>query len=202
MSPYVGQTFRGVVRRTLRRGETIFADGRITARKRGRFVRPEPCRIDLEADDTRESDDTQRESARSRLQTPDTFVRAPLPGMRNATAIVHTSPAGGRAVHAIHRRIRARRQRSPPAAISVSSTCSKDGSASAATHARAGGAYAYVPPGHATPSAADAPARAAVIEKPYQPLAWRRAPALLVGTRDATRRRRCSATIHGSRCAA
>ena len=30
-----------------------------------------------------------------RLQTPETFVRAPLPGMRNATAIVHASPAGG-----------------------------------------------------------------------------------------------------------
>src|SRR6266567_3320781 len=29
------------------------------------------------------------------LQTPDTFIRAPLPGMRNATAIVHTGPAGG-----------------------------------------------------------------------------------------------------------
>jgi allantoinase len=44
-SPYVGQTFRGVVKRTLRRGETIFADGHITARNGGRFVRPEPCRI-------------------------------------------------------------------------------------------------------------------------------------------------------------
>jgi (S)-ureidoglycine aminohydrolase len=31
------------------------------------------------------------------LQTPDTFVRAPLPGMRDATAIVHVSPAGGAA---------------------------------------------------------------------------------------------------------
>jgi (S)-ureidoglycine aminohydrolase len=29
------------------------------------------------------------------LQTPDTFVRAPLPGMRNATAIVHAAPAVG-----------------------------------------------------------------------------------------------------------
>src|SRR3984885_6274613 len=29
------------------------------------------------------------------LQTPDTFVRAPLPGMRNATAIVHAGPAMG-----------------------------------------------------------------------------------------------------------
>jgi allantoinase len=47
MSPYVGQAFCGVIRRTLRRGETIFADGHITAREGGRFVRPEPCRIDL-----------------------------------------------------------------------------------------------------------------------------------------------------------
>ena len=29
------------------------------------------------------------------LQTPDTFVRAPLPGMRKATAVVHIAPASG-----------------------------------------------------------------------------------------------------------
>src|SRR5260370_12455786 len=29
------------------------------------------------------------------LQTPDTFVRAPLPGMRKATAIVHVAAAAG-----------------------------------------------------------------------------------------------------------
>lgn len=40
MSPYIGVTFRGAVRRTIRRGETIFVDGRITARTAGRFVRP------------------------------------------------------------------------------------------------------------------------------------------------------------------
>ena len=40
MSPYIGDTFRGTVRRTVRRGETIFADGRITAECGGRFVRP------------------------------------------------------------------------------------------------------------------------------------------------------------------
>ena len=40
-SPYVGTTFRGRVRRTIRRGETIYADGEIVARTRGRFVRPE-----------------------------------------------------------------------------------------------------------------------------------------------------------------
>jgi allantoinase len=38
MSPYVGHRFRGVVRRTVRRGDTIFHDGRITAATRGQFV--------------------------------------------------------------------------------------------------------------------------------------------------------------------
>jgi len=40
LSPYVGAAFSGVVVRTIRRGETIFADGRIVAETRGRFVRP------------------------------------------------------------------------------------------------------------------------------------------------------------------
>jgi len=39
-SPYLGRTFRGRVQRTLRRGETIFHDGQITARDRGRFLCP------------------------------------------------------------------------------------------------------------------------------------------------------------------
>ena len=40
ISPYIGSTFRGTLRRTIRRGETIFADGHITARTTGSFVRP------------------------------------------------------------------------------------------------------------------------------------------------------------------
>jgi allantoinase len=39
-SPYLGHAFRGSVRRTIRRGDTIFADGRITAGSHGRLVRP------------------------------------------------------------------------------------------------------------------------------------------------------------------
>jgi allantoinase len=38
LSPYVGQTFRGRIRRTIRRGETIFLDGQITATTKGRFI--------------------------------------------------------------------------------------------------------------------------------------------------------------------
>jgi allantoinase len=40
-SPYIGATFRGAVHATLRRGETIFADGHVTAQTCGRFVRPD-----------------------------------------------------------------------------------------------------------------------------------------------------------------
>jgi allantoinase len=40
LSPYAGSTFRGTVRRTMRRGETIFMDGAITAQTRGALVRP------------------------------------------------------------------------------------------------------------------------------------------------------------------
>jgi allantoinase len=39
-SPYTGKSFRGAVRKTLRRGEIIFEEGAITARTQGQFVRP------------------------------------------------------------------------------------------------------------------------------------------------------------------
>jgi allantoinase len=42
LSPYLGASFRGVVRRTIRRGETIFAEGAITASTTGTLVRPVP----------------------------------------------------------------------------------------------------------------------------------------------------------------
>jgi len=41
VSPYIGETFHGVIRRTIRRGDTIFLDGRIVAATPGRFVRPD-----------------------------------------------------------------------------------------------------------------------------------------------------------------
>jgi allantoinase len=41
-SPYIGATFRGVVRRTVVRGRTVFQDGKITAEGGGQFVHAEP----------------------------------------------------------------------------------------------------------------------------------------------------------------
>jgi len=40
ISPYAGERFRGVVRRTMRRGETIFLDGKFPSCKNGQFIRP------------------------------------------------------------------------------------------------------------------------------------------------------------------
>jgi len=40
LSPYLGSSCRGAVARTIRRGETIFLSGAITARSQGTFVRP------------------------------------------------------------------------------------------------------------------------------------------------------------------
>jgi allantoinase len=39
-SPYIGCRLRGVVRKTIRRGEIIFSDGDITAQRRGRLIGP------------------------------------------------------------------------------------------------------------------------------------------------------------------
>ena len=40
VTPYLGHSFRGVVRRTIRRGITIYNDGRVTGTSGGRLIRP------------------------------------------------------------------------------------------------------------------------------------------------------------------
>jgi allantoinase len=40
LSPYVGHTFRGAVKRTIVRGHTVFADEKADGRFRGRLVTP------------------------------------------------------------------------------------------------------------------------------------------------------------------
>ncbi|MBX6764946.1 MAG: amidohydrolase family protein [Rubrobacteraceae bacterium] len=41
ISPYVGMRFRGRVVRTLVRGRTVFAEGKVAPEPAGRFVRPQ-----------------------------------------------------------------------------------------------------------------------------------------------------------------
>jgi allantoinase len=46
ITPYIGRRLRGVVRTTIRRGEMIYRDGAITARMRGRLIKPDSPRPD------------------------------------------------------------------------------------------------------------------------------------------------------------
>jgi (S)-ureidoglycine aminohydrolase len=114
-----------------------------------------------------------------RLQTPETFVRAPLPGMRNATAIVHTSPAGGSAF--VQYTVEFERG-------GVLSACGDqrfvyviEGRVGIGATVLDPAGFAYIPPGEATRICSDGTARAVIIEKPYQPLAGVSAPALRTG---------------------
>ena len=90
-SPLRRLQFRGIVRRTLLRGQTIFPRRHDRRRPAGQFVRPTSGDLCIV------SDSPVAHSADHRCLTPDTFVRAPLPGMTGATAIVHAAPALGAA---------------------------------------------------------------------------------------------------------
>jgi allantoinase len=41
LSPYVGRTFRGVVKRTILRGQTLFLDGNVVAGSKGKLLKPQ-----------------------------------------------------------------------------------------------------------------------------------------------------------------
>jgi dihydroorotase-like cyclic amidohydrolase len=41
-NPYVGRKFRGVIRRTIARGSTIYNAGQITPGKKARLITPSP----------------------------------------------------------------------------------------------------------------------------------------------------------------
>ena len=140
-APTLGDTFRGAVRAHPAARRDHLSGRQDHARSQAaRWLRPTTYA-------TISDTPVAHTSADHLLLTPDTFVRAPLPGMTNATAIVHAAPALGAALHAVHRGVRARRHAwaRPPA--SASSTCSKANStAGRRTRCRPDG-YAYLPAG-------------------------------------------------------
>ena len=103
-----------------------------------------------------------------RLQTPETFVRAPLPGMRNATAIVHASPAGGAGFVQYTVEFEANGALAP--SDDQRFVYVLDGALIAGATRLGKSDYSYSAVGSATPISTDVPCRAVVIEKPYQPL--------------------------------
>lgn len=103
------------------------------------------------------------------LQTPDTFVRAPLPGMQRATAIVHAAPALGARFTQYTAEFEAGGSLAPAAAQRFLYVL--EGEIDAAGDGLSRGDYAYFPPWDAKTISAKTTARAAIIEKEYQPLA-------------------------------
>ena len=102
------------------------------------------------------------------LQTPDTFVRAPLPGMQKATAIVHAAPAIGARFTQYTAEFEAGGSLAPVAAQRFVYVLEGELIVEGAVLAR--GDYAYLPAEHRATISAKTTARAAIIEKAYQPL--------------------------------
>lgn len=113
------------------------------------------------------------------LQTPDTFVRASLPGMQNAVAIVHAAPALGANFVQYTAEMQPGGRLGP--ADSERFLYVVDGIVTVAPHRLAPGSFAVIPQGESLVVLAEATSRVAVIEKKYEPLAGVPAPHLLVG---------------------
>jgi (S)-ureidoglycine aminohydrolase len=119
-----------------------------------------------------------------RLQTPETFVRALLPGMRNATAIVHASPEGGAAFVQYTAELDA--GGTLPPCGHQRFVYVLEGQLAVDSGRLRPGDFAYIPPAGPSQVSAVTPARAAVIEKPYQPLGTARAAAGFTGRESAS----------------
>jgi (S)-ureidoglycine aminohydrolase len=116
------------------------------------------------------------------LLTPDTFVRAPLPGMVDATAIVHISPAAGAKFTQYTAEFEAGGSLGPTEAQRFIYVI--EGDLAAGGHLGPA-EFVYVPAGMPLQIRAETRARAAVIEKPFQPLAGVAAPEMFSGNENA-----------------
>jgi (S)-ureidoglycine aminohydrolase len=114
------------------------------------------------------------------LQTPDTFVRAPLPEMQNATAIVHTAPAAGARFTQYTAEFEKGGRLGPAALQRFLYVIGGD--LQIGQRSLSAGDYAYLPAGSGVPIIATNPAQAAVIEKPYQALDGTPAPDFFTGS--------------------
>jgi (S)-ureidoglycine aminohydrolase len=117
------------------------------------------------------------------LQTPDTFVRTELPGMKNGIAIVHVSPARGAAFTQYTAELEI-------GGMLGSTNVQRflymlHGAATLTTHngiaALARGGYAYVPEGADHELKATQKSRIAVIEKKYVRLDGAHVPDVIIG---------------------
>ncbi|WP_263368958.1 (S)-ureidoglycine aminohydrolase [Edaphobacter bradus] len=121
------------------------------------------------------------------LHTPDTFVRAELPGMKKATAVVHISPAGGAAFTQYTAEFETdgvlgstEAQRFLYVLEGAATLTTGNG-----TETLSQSGYAYLPAGVRHQLKATSTTRVAVIEKPYKPLSGAPIPEAFLGEESA-----------------
>ncbi|SPE37312.1 Cupin 2, conserved barrel domain protein [Candidatus Sulfopaludibacter sp. SbA6] len=112
------------------------------------------------------------------LLTPDTFVRAPRPGMENATAIVHVSPAVGAGFTQYTAEFEAAGRLGP--ASGQRFVYVLEGDVSVDGRPLGADGYAYLPEECDASVTGGAGARVSVIEKPYRALDGVAQPAMLI----------------------
>ena len=121
------------------------------------------------------------------LLTPDTFVRAPRPGMEKATAIVHVSPAMGARFTQYTAEFKRGGRLGP--AEGQRFVYVLDGDLTVDGRHLKKDTYAYLPEGSGATVMAGRAARAAIIEKPYVPIAGVPAPPMLMSDEVAVQAR-------------
>src|SRR3954466_5852010 len=119
------------------------------------------------------------------LQTPDTFVRATLPGMKNCIAIVHTGPASNARFTEYTAEMEAGGQLGPASGqrflYVLEGSVSLGRSDQNILNTRA---YAYLPPRERSAITAEEKSRIVVIEKQYEKLEGRTVPHGFCGLED------------------
>lgn len=113
------------------------------------------------------------------LLTPDTFVRAPLPGMRNAVAIMHVSPAIGARFTQYTAELSANGE--IPSCSMQRFVYVLEGEITVSGQRLETEGYAYFPEGSQKVISSPG-ARVAVIEKPYVPLSMPSHPKEILGS--------------------
>jgi (S)-ureidoglycine aminohydrolase len=127
------------------------------------------------------------------LLTPDTFVRTPLPGMKNASAIVHIGPALGAAFTEYTAEFEPKGELGNTTAqrfiyvLEGTITLIADGK----RHELGARGYAYLPEGFVHQVVAKEKSRAAIVEKHYQRVEKIDLPRLIVSSEDAVSSHAC-----------
>lgn len=123
------------------------------------------------------------------LQTPDTFVRTPLPGAAGVEFIVHAAPQLGARFTQMTAEFAADGSLAPATAQRFLYVL--DGQievkADGRKHTLKPGGFAYLPQGAPHTVRAMGIARAALIEKPYEPLAGAEEPTIVIGDEAAVK---------------